>query len=112
MARMHSREERLAMNEVLFRKANDRIDELVEDHGSHAEAVAFYCECSDRDCTERILISAQEFENVREHAAQFLVRPGHDVPGVEIVVTRTPLYLVVEKTGEAAEFVTERLEDG
>ena len=75
------------------------------------EPVAFYCECSDRDCTERILITAQEFENVREHDAQFLVRPDHDVPSVEIVVTSTPLYLVVEKTGEAAEFVTEHLED-
>jgi hypothetical protein len=30
---------------------------------------------------------------------------------VETVVTRTDLYLVVEKTGEAAEFVTERLDD-
>jgi hypothetical protein len=42
--------------------------------------------------------------------AQFLVRPGHEVPGVEIVVTSTPLYLVVEKTGEAAEYVAEHLE--
>ena len=90
---MHDREERLAMNEVLFRKANDRIEESAEEHASAAETVAFYCECSDRDCTERILITAQEFENVREHDAQFLVRPGHDVPSVEIVVTSTPLYL-------------------
>ena len=78
------------MNEVLFRKANDRIDESAGEHASPAEEVAFYCECSDRDCTERILITAQEFENVREHDAQFLVRPGHDVPSVEIVVTSTP----------------------
>ena len=86
--------------------------ESAEEHASASETVAFYCECSDRDCTERILITAQEFENVREHAAQFLVRPGHDVPSVEIVVTSTPLYFVVEKTGEAAEYVTEHLDDG
>jgi hypothetical protein len=111
MVHMHPREERLAKNEVLFRKANDRIDESAEEHASPAEPVAFYCECSDRDCTERILITPQEFENVREHSAQFLVRPGHDVPSVEIVVTSTPIYLVVEKTGEAAEYVAEHLED-
>ena len=99
------------MNEVLFRKANDRLDDQAERGGVVTEPVAFYCECSDRDCTERILITAQEFENVREHDAQFLVRPDHDVPSVEIVVTRTPLYLIVEKTGEAAEYVTEHLED-
>jgi len=109
---MHSREERLAMNEVLFRKANDRIEDSADQQAPPARApVAFYCECSDRDCTERIAISADEFENVREHDAQFIVRPDHDVPSVEKVVTRTSLYLVVEKTGEAAECVTEQLDD-
>jgi hypothetical protein len=109
---MHDREERLAMNEVLFRKANDRIEDSADQQAPpEREPVAFYCECSDRDCTERILIPADEFENVREHDAQFIVCPGHDVPSVEVVVTRTPLYQVVEKTGEAAEFVTEQLDD-
>jgi hypothetical protein len=108
---MHDREERLAMNEVLFRKANDRIEDTADHQSRSRDPVAFYCECSDRDCTERIVISADEFENVREHDAQFLVRPDHEVPSVEIVVTRTPLYLVVEKTGEAAEFVSEQLDD-
>ncbi len=37
------------MNEVLFRKANDRIDESAGEHASPAEEVAFYCECSDRE---------------------------------------------------------------
>jgi hypothetical protein len=109
---MHDREERLAMNEVLFRKANDRIEGAADQQTPpDREPVAFYCECSDRDCTERILITADEFENVREHDAQFIIRPGHEVPSVEKVVTRTDLYLVVEKTGEAAEFVAEQLDD-
>jgi hypothetical protein len=107
---MHSREERLAMNEVLFRKANDRIDQKAEEEGV-IEPVAFYCECSDRDCTERIPISGSEFEMVRARPTQFLVRPGHQEPDVEFVVTETPLYLVVQKTGEAADVVTEHLED-
>ena len=101
----------MALNEALFRNANERIRDHAHEHGADGGTITFYCECSDRDCTERILITAQEFENVREHAAQFLVRPGHDVPSVEIVVTSTPLYFVVEKTGEAAEYVTEHLED-
>src|ERR1041384_2792170 len=102
---MHDREERLAMNEVLFRKANDRIEDTADQQDRPRQPVAFYCECSDRDCPERLLLSADEFENVSEPDAQFTVRPDRDVPSVEIVVTRTPLSLVVEKTGEAAEFV-------
>ena len=43
---------------------------------------------------------------------QFIVKPGHQIAEIEIVVLRTPLYLVVEKTGEAAEYVTEKLDDG
>jgi hypothetical protein len=109
---MHDREARLAMNEVLFRKANDRIEDSADEQTPpDREPVAFFCECSDRDCTDRILITADEFENVREHDAQFIIRPGHEVPSVEIVVTRTDLYLVVEKTGEAADFVAEQLDD-
>ena len=99
------------MNEVLFRKANDRIDDTAERQGRGAESIEFYCECSDRDCTERIPISGSEFEMVRARPTQFLVRPGHQEPDVEFVVTETPLYLVVQKTGEAAEIVTEHLED-
>jgi hypothetical protein len=109
---MRSREERLAMNEVLFRKANDRIDDTAERLGRGAEPIEFYCECSDRDCTKRIPISAHEFEAVRAKPTQFIVKPGHQIAEIEIVVLRTPLYLVVEKTGEAAEYVTEKLDDG
>ena len=48
---------------------------------------------------------------VRARPTQFLVRPGHQEPDVEFVVTETPLYLVVQKTGEAADVVTEHLEN-
>lgn len=103
---MDLREERLAMNEVLFRKANDRIDEKAET----GELIEFYCECSNRDCDLRIAVTAHEFETVRTRPTQFLVRPGHEIPDIERVIVRTPVYLVVEKAGEAADFVTEQLE--
>ena len=100
------------MNEVLFRKANDRIDDTAQRQGRGSGPIEFYCECSDRDCAERVPISAHEFEAVHAKPTQFIVKPGHQVAEIEIVVLRTPLYLVVEKTGEAAEYVTEKLDDG
>jgi hypothetical protein len=108
---MSEREERLALNEVLFRKANDRIDEQAEEQDRADEKIAFYCECSDRDCVERIPISAHEFETVRTRRSQFIVRPGHEVTQIEQVVTRTPLYLVVEKVGKGAEVVEDALDE-
>jgi len=45
------------------------------------------------------------------HDAQFIVCLGHDAPQRRGRRTRTPLYQVGEKTGEAAEFVAEQLDD-
>ena len=72
---MHPREERLARNEVLFRKANDRIDDHAEGRVPPGQTVAFYCECSDDDCTERLSITLHEFENVRTRPTQ-IPRPA------------------------------------
>jgi hypothetical protein len=108
---MHSREERLALNEVLFRKANERIQAAAEHHAVPDVPIGFYCECGDRDCTEQLVITANEFETVRTRPTQFIVRPGHELPEIETVITRTPLYLVVEKTGEAAEIAKEALDE-
>ena len=105
---MHPREERLAKNEVLFRKANDRIDESTEEHGSPAETVAFYCECSDRDCVERVEMNGPEYEVIRSDPTQFVVLPGHLRLEVEEVVRRAPEFLVVRKIGNAAELAVEQ----
>jgi len=109
---MHSREERLALNEVLFREANERIQAAAEQHAVPDVPIGFYCECADRDCTEQLVLTAKEIEGVRTRSTQFIVRPGHELPEIETVITETPLYLVVEKTGEAAEVVIDYLEDG
>jgi hypothetical protein len=37
-----------------------------------------------------------------------VVAPGHELPEIENVVSRTSAYQIVLKEGEAAEFVTER----
>ena len=39
---MHSREERLASNEVLFRKANERIQDAAEQHAIPDVPIGFY----------------------------------------------------------------------
>ena len=108
---MPAREERLALNEVLFRKANERIQDAAQQHAVPDVPIGFYCECADRDCTEQLVITAHEFQNVRTRSTQFLIRPGHEQPEIETVITQTPLYLVVEKTGPAAKVVKEALDD-
>ena len=104
---MSDRHERMALNEALFRNANERIRDHAHEHGADGGTMAFYCECSDRDCVERVEISGPEYEVVRSEPTQFLVLPGHLRLEVEEVVRRAPGFLVVSKIGKAARVAAE-----
>ncbi len=89
-----SREERLAANEELFRQVNERIAELTDKWGGNLDLV---CECADTTCAQRIVLTLHEYEQLRQDAHRFAVRPGHEIPDIEDVVERNDRYLVVEK---------------
>jgi hypothetical protein len=94
--------EKAARNQVVFREVNERIAELT---GLLTETGfnLFICECSDPGCAEALEITAGEYEAVRRDGARFLVADGHQTPEVERVVDGNGRFLVVEKTGHAAE---------
>ena len=84
-----------AQNQSLFREVNERIEEI----RPPSTFVEFVCECTLEGCSERVDLTQQEYESVRSDSNRFAVRPGHVVPGVELVVERTDRYEVVEKIG-------------
>ena len=92
--------ERLAKNESFFRQVNERIRDVAETLGG-PEAYEFLCECSDASCTERIKLTAAEYEAVRAEPTRFVLAPGHAAPGIEQVVAREEDHVVVEKHGLA-----------
>ena len=102
---MDTRDRRLAENEILFREINDRIKTVADTHGPDEHLYEFLCECSNRDCTLRLRMSLTEYEATREDPARFLVAPGHELPEIERVVEQRTGYSVVEKVGDAAQFV-------
>jgi hypothetical protein len=86
-------EERLAHNQTLFREVNERIQDL----GNPAGATEFLCECSDQLCITSIELTFGEYEKVRSDSTWFLVKPGHQIPEIERVVSGDHHFLVVEK---------------
>src|SRR3954453_11540067 len=72
-----SSEERVALNDDAFRKANDRIGTAARDV-EVAELVPFLCECADPACTMVIQLSLDEYERVRRHSRWFLCVQGHE----------------------------------
>jgi hypothetical protein len=93
--------DRAAKNEDLFREINTHVVRLEERFG-HKRMLELICECERVECHGGLVIELAAYSEARASPLRFFVLPGHDDPQIEKVVGRTPTYLVVEKTGEAA----------
>jgi hypothetical protein len=97
-------ERAIGRNEALFREVNERIREITAGQGVPPdERVLFQCECGRLDCHEQVQVSLAEYEAVRSEPNRFVILPDHEIESVERVVSRNDRFLVVEKTGEAAD---------
>jgi hypothetical protein len=90
---MSESRERLARNQTLFREVNERIETTAGDN----EVVAFLCECGDAKCSSTIELRVKEYERVRSNSTWFVIKPGHDLPQIERVISQDDGYMVVEK---------------
>ena len=84
-----------ARTEALFRDVNERIAESAErfDAGS----TQFVCECADAQCTDRLEATLDEYEEVRDDGATFMLAPGHHEEDIERVVEDHGRFHIVEK---------------
>ena len=96
--RVSKRDERLAQNEVMFRRVNERI--AADRRDGARDELELVCECSDRDCLRVLRIEVAEYEWLRLNPRRFAVLPGHEAPAVEDVVERHDRFVVVEKHAE------------
>jgi hypothetical protein len=94
---MGSREERIGLNEAVFREVNERIESLAERFELKDEPLDLVCECGDAECVERISMTRQEYEALRSDPHLFAVHPGHEYPDAEELVERRKGYDVVSK---------------
>jgi hypothetical protein len=64
-------------HQSVSREANERVAALNRRWGTDNFPSSFMCECRDPNCTERILLSHEEYDRLR-HTEESLVRlPGH-----------------------------------
>jgi hypothetical protein len=65
--------------------------------------VPFLCECADPGCFEAVMLSLEEYEQVRAHPSRFVLVAGHeDVEAAhERIVEAEEGYAIVEKVGAA-----------
>jgi hypothetical protein len=97
------RDERAARNEAVFRRVNERLEEVNEAFDSMVDGAEFVCECADIGCVERIELSLEQYEAVRDVPTHFIVKPGHELADEERIVESHGDYLIVEKVGQAGQ---------
>jgi hypothetical protein len=99
-------QERVARNDVIFREANEGIQQAASTHDV-LERIPFICECADESCRELLVLSMDEYEEIRANPRHFLNAPGHvrAAQGAAEVVNDRGRYEIVEKTGYAGDIV-------
>jgi hypothetical protein len=65
--------------------------------GYSAPDPEWVCECGDETCFEKVSVSIEEYQRIRSHEDWFFIRPGHDKPEVERIVSENGSFVVVEK---------------
>ena len=75
---------RAAKNQSLFRELNERIEEL----GPSALFAEFICECLQKESTEKVSLTAAEYEEIRLHPNRFFVL----LEEIQMLLYRLPLH--------------------
>jgi transcription initiation factor TFIID subunit TAF12 len=102
-----SPEMKKALTESAFREVNERIAERAQRFESGS--TEFICECADPRCTNHVQATVDEYEQVREDGATFMVAPGHADGTIERLVEHRRRFMVVEKVHVAARALVRRL---
>jgi hypothetical protein len=103
---LDEREKRIGLNEALFREVNEAVSGISEQFASPTFEIV--CECGDSACTDRIELTREEYEAVRDESDQFAVKHGHEIPDIEKVVSEHGEYVVVVKVSPAAAELAEQ----
>lgn len=109
-------ERRQIENEMIFRRANEKVgDDLDELDSFHAEdgnphlirdedlLLEFKCECSDENCDARIPIKLSVYQKIHMNRDSFVIKLKHQVVEIEEVILTEPTYSVVKKNNYTAE---------
>jgi hypothetical protein len=98
-----NRADRAAQNEAVFRRVNERLEDINESFQVATDTAEFVCECASIECAERVQMTLAQYEALRRVPTHFIVKPDHVLPEEERVVERQAQYVVVEKFGRAGE---------
>lgn len=93
---MSSRHERLAENQRTVRRANERLEQLV-DGRSDGYKLPFLCECADVGCLGRIELTASDYYAIHLDRSQYVILDDHLTISGESLVEQVDGFQIVHK---------------
>lgn len=109
-------ERRQIENEMIFRRANEKIGDNLDDlNAMHIEddnpqlisddnlLLHFKCECSDEDCNARVPVKLSVYQKIHKNRDAFIIKLKHQVTEIEKVILTEDNYSVVEKNNSTSE---------
>lgn len=116
LTQLPTEERKQIENEMLFRRANEKIgrDLDIVDANHIADGnpqlvrsddllLHFKCECSDEKCQVRIELKLSKYRTIHLDRSAFIIRPGHEVQPIEKVIEEHPTFSIVRKNNVTAE---------
>lgn len=89
---------RAEQNELAIQAYNQRRIRIEEEGGAaEDEPIPFACECDDAVCGRAVEMRIAEYRRATGPPDRFVVVPGHEDPGVEVLVETHDDYVVVSK---------------
>jgi hypothetical protein len=94
-----------ARTQSLFRDVNERVSEINEAFSIALPLGDWVCECAKTDCSERVMLTHEDYARIRADPKLFFVAASEDhvFEDIEDVVERHEGYWVVRKNGLAGE---------
>ena len=84
-------------NQELFRKANERFGQRVEEYSHDGVSAPFLCECADEACLGRVELTLAQYEEIRQQRHRYVILPGHPTIEGERMVDDRGEFQIVEK---------------
>jgi hypothetical protein len=88
---------RIGENEAVFRALNEEIRDLSKTFADNAHTLKVVCEGGTRSCTDQFPIRVHAYARVRDDPTLFVVKPGHDFPETETVITKEEAFWILRK---------------
>ena len=94
-ARVGATNDAVVVDQARRRGAEETLESVVKE----PETVEIRCECGHSRCAGHIVMTVEDYEQVRRFPARFFIKEGHEISETVRIVDHGEGYVVVEKGG-------------